>query len=607
MRFTPKDKRIEEIFSGRNSYEVPVFQRDFSWAEKQYEDFINDIVKSIDLKFDKDSNKIVYSTDVTDYFFGTILLVGDETKPDVNIPYKVIDGQQRLTTMTLFLSSIKSIIDEHNKEKEISDIYQHDYSDKLIFKYTHSGKSIDKTRLVNKKLNPILPYDILKLSTFDATDEATSNISQENLRNSYQLLLDKLSKKSMLSRLKLSEDFEWNDIEYISLIDLLGKQLLNSTVICIYSTEESSMNVIYQNFNSKGMKLNDVDLIKNKIFEVLEDEYDETSRLWNEIVDTVFEMGEQIKDFFYYFMNARGISVNKTNLFPIFSEHIKEEEYNSFLKICHKYVEYYKIICKPEDKDTVASHENYFNRDDNFILKENLEILNISGYSQCRMAFLSLFNAFENNKIKNKDFKRIIEIVTDYNVLSSIKAAGDGSTTNKMTTIYKNMAVLFNNEVIDMNEAYPQIFEWLNSVKPTKQSIKKSKKVYYSGKKDKSQNDAKARRLTKHILVKLEVKRLKSKNKNTGNKALKPIYDLSIEHIIDKKNKARELYDIGNLTLIEQMEHTNSTNKSDMYSKSRVVLTNELLPKIDTFAIENIQPRHDEILTEYYDLVTKNI
>ena len=126
MKFRTTDLRLGQVFSDKNMYEVPNFQRDFSWQEKQYDDFILDVKKSVRLSFNKSNNKIEFNTEEVDYFFGTILLVGDDTKANVEKPYKVIDGQQRLTTMTLFLACIKDIIDEYNKDKASEDKYAHE-------------------------------------------------------------------------------------------------------------------------------------------------------------------------------------------------------------------------------------------------------------------------------------------------------------------------------------------------------------------------------------------------------------------------------------------------------------------------------------------------
>lgn len=403
MEFRTKDLRLEQVFTDKNMYEVPNFQRDFSWQEKQYDDFILDVKKSVRLSFNESNNKIEFNTEEVDYFFGTILLVGDGTKPNVEKPYKVIDGQQRLTTMTLFLACIKDIIDEYNEDKDSEDKYAHEYDSNLFFSYSNFGKTSKKTRLVNKNLNPILPFDILKIEGHNASEEKASNVSQDTLRKSFDFIKGKLLKEYLLKGLGIKDnDTEWNDISYITYIDSLGKQLLNSTVICIYSLEERDVNKIYQNFNSKGLRLSDIDLIKSRIFEVLDDEYDETSRKWNYITDTVYSINENISDFFYYFLNSIGINTNQTKLFETFSNKIKENEYVDFLDNCKKHVDFYKVICNPSEDDSLFQIKNYFNQKDNFIVKKNLEILKISGYSQFRMAFLSLFNAMNDRKIKSK-------------------------------------------------------------------------------------------------------------------------------------------------------------------------------------------------------------
>ncbi|HEL1163271.1 TPA: DUF262 domain-containing protein, partial [Streptococcus equi subsp. zooepidemicus] len=229
MKFTPKDKRIEEIFSNRNRYEVPNFQRDFSWKNEQYTDFINDIKTSIGLRYDEKDDKIMYNSEALEYFFGTLLLVGDETKADVEKPYIVIDGQQRLTTMTLFLTAIKSIIDNYNNDCT-KDQYSHVYDEKLVFDYTVYGKSEKKIRLVNKVLDPVLPFDILNIPPYGEMESNPSNTSQKVLLESYNIIREKLSKNKILENLGLNTNREWDDLEYIKCIDMLGQQLLNSTV-----------------------------------------------------------------------------------------------------------------------------------------------------------------------------------------------------------------------------------------------------------------------------------------------------------------------------------------------------------------------------------------
>lgn len=606
MKFRTKDQRIEQVFAERNMYEVPNFQRDFSWEEKQYRDFISDIKKNLALSVSK--KKVVFKSEITDYFFGTILLVGDDTKASIEKPYKVIDGQQRLTTMTLFLACIKDIIDSYNATVEDGESYSHDYNTNLVFSHSSEGKTVTKTRLVNKNLNPILPYDILKLDTHDASNEKTTNTSQETLRKAFDFIKTQLSQENLLKGVtKKGTGFIWDEKDYIRYIDYLGKQLLNSTVICIYSVDEKDVNKIYQNFNSKGLRLSDIDLIKSRIFEVLDDEYDETSRKWNYITDTIYKVDENISDYFYYFLNSLGINTTQTKLFETFTKKISEDEYSNFLDKCMKHVDFYRVICNPSEDDALFGINKYFNQDDNFIVKKNLEILKASRYSQFRMAFLSLFNARNDARIKSKQFKTIISMVTKYNVLNSIKAAGNPSTTNKIQYIYKQMANKFNEEKVENSSLNNFIKEQLDTVSPSLESIKKSKKVFDKGNETKGANEVKARDLAKYILVTLETERIRLKGKNTANKALKYVYDLSIEHIVDRKDQeefGNIVYDLGNLVLLENTEHTSSSDKKSMYENSIVNLIEDIRNNLDNFGEQAIKDRHDQLLEEFYKIVT---
>ncbi|RSI64489.1 hypothetical protein D8863_09605 [Streptococcus oralis] len=224
------------------------------------------------------------------------------------------------------------------------------------------------------------------------------------------------------------------------------------------------------------------------------------------------------------------------------------------------------------------------------------------------MAFLSLFNAMNDRKIKSKQFKSIIALVTKYNVLNSIKAEGYGSTTNKIQAIYKKMAKKFNEETLDTSSLNHFIKKQLDTVKPGLESIKQSAKVFDKGDKIKGSKDLKARDLAKYILVTLEIERIRLDDKNTANKALKYVYDLSIEHIVDRKNH-NELgdivYDLGNLVLLENTEHSNSTDKKSMYENSNVNLIKVLRDNIENFEEKNITERHDKLLEEFYNIVTK--
>ena len=146
MGFSPFELRVTEIFSNDRRYKIPNFQRDFSWENDNFDDFFEDLIRS---------SNITVSNTILDpgnkYFFGTILLLGKKETPNIDIPYEVIDGQQRLTTMTLFFASILDIIKEKNKKYE-------EFCGISLIEWTKNNK-IQKLKEFMCKLNNYDPYE----------------------------------------------------------------------------------------------------------------------------------------------------------------------------------------------------------------------------------------------------------------------------------------------------------------------------------------------------------------------------------------------------------------------------------------------------------------
>lgn len=93
-RITGKEYALKDIFSQQFDYHIPPYQRPYAWTEEECETLFDDLYD-------------FFLTEKTDnYFLGSIVLKKEEDKP----PADVIDGQQRLTTLTILLSAIASCL-----------------------------------------------------------------------------------------------------------------------------------------------------------------------------------------------------------------------------------------------------------------------------------------------------------------------------------------------------------------------------------------------------------------------------------------------------------------------------------------------------------------
>ena len=90
---TPKKQTIEEFFQGEKQYKIPVYQRAYSWEEKQWNTFLEDLEEA--------------TRSENCYFFGNISL--EESK---NNTAEIIDGQQRITTIIIFIRALYNILEK---------------------------------------------------------------------------------------------------------------------------------------------------------------------------------------------------------------------------------------------------------------------------------------------------------------------------------------------------------------------------------------------------------------------------------------------------------------------------------------------------------------
>lgn len=91
---------IRKIFSNDFNFKIPLYQRPYSWTTEQAGELLDDLVSFIGTDTTKNIDEL------SAYFLGSIVLIKDEGRPDA----EVVDGQQRLTTLTILLSSLRQTI-----------------------------------------------------------------------------------------------------------------------------------------------------------------------------------------------------------------------------------------------------------------------------------------------------------------------------------------------------------------------------------------------------------------------------------------------------------------------------------------------------------------
>lgn len=112
---TAKEQSLAKIFSDDYVFTIPGYQRPYAWGEEQAEELLGDLVSAL-------GDAPAQLSEAAPYFLGSIVLIKAETAPEAT----VVDGQQRLTTLTLLLSAIRATVDDAAVQTGITKrIYEH--------------------------------------------------------------------------------------------------------------------------------------------------------------------------------------------------------------------------------------------------------------------------------------------------------------------------------------------------------------------------------------------------------------------------------------------------------------------------------------------------
>ncbi|WP_081712881.1 DUF262 domain-containing protein [Burkholderia sp. AU4i] len=136
MELNAETRSVNEIFSPNKKYIVPRFQREYSWQTEEVEEFWDDVVQQIKLAPGKKIRN-------EEYFIGCIVLVGEDSRPE----YLIVDGQQRLTTLTILLRVIVDRLSELGESTAATALYKN-----VIEGTDNDGKQYFK--LINESPKP---------------------------------------------------------------------------------------------------------------------------------------------------------------------------------------------------------------------------------------------------------------------------------------------------------------------------------------------------------------------------------------------------------------------------------------------------------------------
>ncbi|WP_158686330.1 DUF262 domain-containing protein, partial [Cronobacter sakazakii] len=245
MDVKPEYMTFGELFKNSNVFYTPTYQRDYSWEDEQIEQFCNDIHDALTKKKSKKS---------CEHFFGGVVCAQQKVfGGHRRIENLLVDGQQRLSTIVLFFSVIRDIINTLNCEEEkdyeyrdmiLSDIYKYFYLDE------RENRQIKKhVRVKIGKADDYFYQSLIDANPLKAT------------RNSHELMLR--AKKKFNDFIK-DELFNGKVIsECLEVIDDIVKLFEESFLfIHIVTNSVDDAYKLFTVLNDRGINLTEGELLK---------------------------------------------------------------------------------------------------------------------------------------------------------------------------------------------------------------------------------------------------------------------------------------------------------------------------------------------------------
>ena len=253
-KITGNEYTLSDIFSSKFMYTIPNYQRPYAWTKEETGTLFDDLYN-------------FYVNEPEDnYFLGSIVLIKEENSPNA----EVIDGQQRLTTLTILLAAIAS---KFTKTDIIA----------TVEAYIREPGNLLEDRKPSERLHlrerdqPFFEKYIQSGHTSALTSAITNNESQEHIKENYTLLEQ-----------KLSAAFTTED----KILDFSRFLMTRCFLVSVTSPSQQSAFRVFSVMNSRGLDLLPIDIIKAEILGMLPlADQDTYTRKWEEIEMMVTRSG----------------------------------------------------------------------------------------------------------------------------------------------------------------------------------------------------------------------------------------------------------------------------------------------------------------------------
>ncbi|HMT73306.1 MAG TPA: DUF262 domain-containing HNH endonuclease family protein [Chitinophagaceae bacterium] len=526
-------------------YEVPRFQRDYTWETEQWDDLWYDI-------------NALRKKEEADHYMGYLVL----QTPD-NKGFQIIDGQQRLTTISIIILAVLKCLDslgnagtdtENNKKR--LDALRSSY-----IGYIDPVTLISSNKLkLNRNSDDFYRQQLVLLRDLPSRN---INSSERQMKDCFNWFYEKIRK-------------EFTTGESLAhFIDDLADKLFFTRITV---SDDFNAFRVFETLNARGVQLSAADLLKNYFFSVVDEskphksEIDELELLWSKTVEKLGN--KKFEDYLRYFWNSRNKTIRKPALFKAIRKNIIDKtQVFDIVRELNDVADVYVALQNPEDELWSGKNE----------IKESLQTLQLFQIKQTLSLFISGYY-----NLSEQSFSKLVQtcatISFRYNVIGGLNP-------NEQEDIYNSIANLISKTKHFDISAFKPVY-----VSNDNFETAFSNKVF--------KNTQRNHKIVKYILAKIEAYRFRNGITTSGD-------SYTVEHILPENaddswgnfdNEAinRSVFRLGNLTLLERVLNKDAgilkfSEKKDFYAKSNSKITQQVAENFDNWEESSISSRQREL------------
>ncbi|SDZ79282.1 Uncharacterized conserved protein, contains ParB-like and HNH nuclease domains [Thalassobacillus cyri] len=386
------ETNLLQFLKGPKQFVIPIYQRTYSWTKKQCAQLWGDIERAA-----KNEN-------LSGHFMGSVVYVEKGLYHVTSVPkLLVIDGQQRLTTLSLILNAFSQLIEE--EEKKATLITAKKTRNYYLLNQDEEEEEHYKLLLTQKDRNTYI--DLLEKRELD------QEYSNRVVENHYFF-------KETMKRSELTLDEIYKGISKLIMVDIS------------LDRDKDNPQLIFESLNSTGLDLSQADLIRNYFLMGLEEK--EQQRLYKNYWYKLEKRFGHLEDTRYFDRFIRDYLTLKTGNIPkigfvyeAFKSYVQQNPHNSIDEIIQdvfKYGNYYI---------------NLTLREDDHLLEEKFKDIRTLKVDVSYPFLLKVYDDYTRKVIDKEEFIEVLTIISSYVFRRAICGIPTNSLNNTFASFIKEV------------------------------------------------------------------------------------------------------------------------------------------------------------------------